>query len=226
MKCGHRAVPLICVAHGFSGAQLIVIGLTGGIASGKSTAARHLQTLGAHVIDADVLGHRAYEPGTQAYLEVVKTFGDDIVGADGKIDRKTLGAKVFGQPENLTKLTNIVWPEIRRMAEAEIKSVHDADPSKVIVLEAAVLFEAGWEDGVGEIWVVSLDRDAAAQRACARDGVDKVAVQKRIDAQMTNEDRVKRGEIVIDNSGSLAELLTQLDEQWQRIEHLLPREVS
>jgi len=214
------------MAHCFSGAQLIVIGLTGGIASGKSSAARHLRTLGAHVIDADVLGHRAYEPGTQTYLEVVKTFGNDIVDADGKIDRKTLGAKVFGQPENLTKLTNIVWPEIRRMAEAEIKSVHDADPSKVIVLEAAVLFEAGWEDAVGEIWVVSLDRDAAAQRACARDGVDKVAVQKRIDAQMTNEDRVKRGEIVIDNSGSLAELLTQLDEQWQRIEHMLPGEVS
>ncbi|MCZ6641390.1 MAG: dephospho-CoA kinase [Gammaproteobacteria bacterium] len=205
---------------------MIVIGLTGGMASGKSTAARHLQTLGAHVIDADVLGHRAYEPGTRAFSEVVNAFGSDIVDADGRIDRKILGGKVFGQPDSLAKLTNIVWPEIRRMAEAEIESVRKADPSKVIVLEAAVLFEAGWEDAVGEIWVVSLDRDAAAQRAGARDGVDQAAVQKRIDAQMTNEERVKRGEIIIDNSGSLADLLTQLDTQWQRIEHKRAREVS
>ena len=205
---------------------MVVIGLTGGIASGKSTAAGHLQKLGAHVIDADLLGHRAYEPGTRAYAAVVHTFGSDIVDADGKIDRKILGSKVFGDPQNLERLTNIVWPEIRLMAEAEIENVRKADPSKVIVLEAAVLFEAGWEDAVEEIWVVSLNRDAAVQRAGARDGVDEAAVQKRIDAQMTNSERVERGEVIIDNSGSVADLLAQLDIQWQRIKRLIPREVS
>ena len=205
---------------------MVVIGLTGGIASGKSTAAGHLKKLGAHVIDADLLGHRAYEPGSRAYAAVIHAFGDDIVDADGKIDRKILGSKVFGDPQNLERLTNIVWPEIRLMAEAEIENVRKADPSKVIVLEAAVLFEAGWEDAVEEIWVVSLKRDAAVQRAGARDGVDAAAVQKRIDAQMTNSARIERGKVIIDNSGSVADLLAQLDIQWQRLKRLIPREVS
>ncbi len=203
---------------------MIVIGLTGGIASGKSTAAAYLGKLGAHVIDADQLGHRVYEPDTRAFALVVNTFGNDIVDGEGKIDRKILGSKVFGQPQNLKRLTNIVWPEIRRMAEAEIKTVGKDDPSKVVILEAAVLFEAGWEDAVDEIWVVSLDRDAAVQRAGARDGVDEAAVQKRIDAQMTNEERVARADVVIDNSGSDAALLVQLDSHWQRIELITPRE--
>jgi len=205
---------------------LVVIGLTGGIASGKSTAADHLKKLGAHVIDADLLGHRAYQPGTRAYAAVVDTFGSDIVDADGKIDRKILGSKVFGEPQNLERLTNIVWPEIRLMAQAEIENVRKADSSKIIVLEAAVLFEAGWEDVVEEIWVISLNRDAAVQRAGARDGIDEAAVQKRIDAQMTNSARVARGGIIIDNSGSVADLLAQLDDQWQRIKRLIPGEVS
>lgn len=205
---------------------MVVIGLTGGIASGKSTAAGHLKKLGAHVIDADLLGHRAYQPGTRAYAAVVDTFGSDIVDTDGKIDRKILGSKVFGEPQNLERLTNIVWPEIRLMAQAEIENVRKADSSKIIVLEAAVLFEAGWEDVVEEIWVISLNRDAAVQRAGARDGVDEAAVQKRIDAQMTNSARVARGGIIIDNSGSVADLLAQLDDQWQRIKRLIPGEVS
>ncbi len=205
---------------------MVVIGLTGGIASGKSTAAAHLKKLGAHVIDADLLGHRVYQPGTRAYAAVVDTFGSDIVDADGKIDRKILGSKVFGEPQNLERLTNIVWPEIRLMAQAEIENVRKADSAKIIVLEAAVLFEAGWEDVVEEIWVISLNRDAAVQRAGARDGVDEAAVQKRIDAQMTNSARVARGGIIIDNSGSVADLLAQLDDQWQRIKRLIPGEVS
>lgn len=205
---------------------MVVIGLTGGIASGKSTAAGHLKKLGAHVIDADLLGHRVYQPGTRAYAAVVDTFGSDIVDADGKIDRKILGSKVFGEPQNLERLTNIVWPEIRLMAQAEIENVRKADSAKIIVLEAAVLFEAGWEDVVEEIWVISLNRDAAVQRAGARDGVDETAVRKRIDAQMTNSARVARGGIIIDNSGSVADLLAQLDDQWQRIKRLIPGEVS
>ena len=205
---------------------MTVIGLTGGIASGKSTAAEYLEKLGAYVIDADLLGHRVYEPGTVAFAEVVATFGRDVVDADGNIDRKILGGKVFGQPQNLEKLTNIVWPEIRRMAKAEIETAHKADPTRVVVLEAAVLFEAGWEDVVKEIWVVSLDRDSAARRAGVRDGVDETAVQKRLDAQMTNEERVARADVVIDNSGSEADLLAQLDVRWRHISPMTPEEVS
>jgi len=195
----------------------MIIGLTGGIASGKSTAARHLGERGAPVIDADVLGHRAYEPDTQAFREVVATFGDDVVGEDGQIDRKVLGGKVFGNPGGLKQLTDIVWPEIRRLAEAEIAVIQAKTPDSIVVLEAAVLFEAGWEDVVDEIWVVVVDRDTAVQRAMARDGADEEAIQKRIDAQLSNDERRRRADVVVENSSDEAALRARLDTEWARL---------
>ena len=123
-----------------------VICLTGGIASGKSSAAKFLGEKGALLIDADKLGHRVYDPGTEGFTKVVAQFGEDIVSAEGEIDRKVLGGKVFGDPDGLKKLTDIVWPEIRKLAEAEIAESKATNPERVVVLEAAVLFEAGWQD--------------------------------------------------------------------------------
>ena len=97
-----------------------VIGLTGGIASGKSTVTNFFKERGVPVIDADILGHRTYDPGTDTFKAVVATFGDDLVAADGTIDRRVLGGKVFGKPEELKKLTDIVWPGIRHLASAEL----------------------------------------------------------------------------------------------------------
>ncbi len=197
--------------------HLTVIGLTGGIASGKSTAAQFLRERGAHVIDADLLGHRVYEPGTDAFRAVVEAFGDEIVAADGQIDRRSLGGKVFGKPDSLIQLTDIVWPQIRRLAEAEIEASLKADPDRVVVLEAAVLFEAGWEDIGEEIWVVSVDRDTAVRRAMSRDGADETAIQARIDAQLSTEERTARADVVLDNSGCEEELVALLEVQWQRV---------
>jgi phosphopantetheine adenylyltransferase/dephospho-CoA kinase len=199
---------------------VIVIGLTGGIASGKSTAAHYLRDRGAHVIDADRLGHRAYEPGTQAHGEVVEAFGADVLDSSGGIDRKALGAKVFGNPQALTMLTDIVWPEIRRMAEAEFGAVAAADPGGIVILEAAVLFEAGWQDLVDEIWVVVVDPAVAVARATGRDGTDAETVQKRIDAQLSNAERSNQADLTIDNSGNEAALKDQLDVQWRRLEDM------
>lgn len=191
-----------------------VICLTGGLASGKSTAARYLGEQGADVIDADKLGHRAYEPDTKAYQAVIATFGDDLVAADKSIDRKVLGSKVFGQPEELKKLTDIVWPEIRRLAEAKIKT---SDPDNIVVLEAAVLFEAGWEDMGDEVWVVVVDRELAIERAIARDGFDRESIESRLDSQLTNEARTSKANVVMTNNDSEEALLEQLDEQWHRL---------
>lgn len=191
-----------------------IICLTGGMASGKSTAARYLGEQGADVIDADKLGHRAYEPDTQAYREVIATFGDDLVADDKSIDRKALGGKVFGKPEELKKLTDIVWPEIRRLAEAEIKA---SDPDNIVVLEAAVLFEAGWEDIGDEVWVVVVDRELAITRAIARDGFDRESVESRLDSQINNEERTSKSDVVISNNDSEERLLEQLDQQWHRL---------
>lgn len=194
-----------------------VICLTGGIASGKSTAARFLADQGAHVIDADKLGHQAYNPGTQAYGEVIETFGQDVVAEDQQIDRKALGGKVFGKPDELKKLTDIVWPEIRRMAEAEIASLKSAYPADVIVLEAAVLFEAGWEDIGDEVWVVIVDRETAIARAVERDGLEPAAVESRLNSQLSNEERTSRAHLVIENNLGLPEFEAALGDAWKTL---------
>ena len=195
----------------------LVIGLTGGIASGKSTAAHYLASLGAHVIDADALGHRAYEPDTDAYRAVLATFGEDVRGPDGQLDRKALGGKVFGDAKAMKRLTDIMWPEIRRLAEVEIGAVRETDPGAVVVLEAAVLFEAGWQDAVDETWVVTVEPDIAVQRAMARDGLNHDAVQARMDAQLSNAERTALADVVVDNSGSEAAMRERLNDEWKRV---------
>lgn len=193
------------------------IGLTGGIASGKSTVARYLAQLGAHVIDADRLGHQVYEPGTPGFDRVVEAFGREVVGTDGRIDRKVLGGKVFGNPDALKRLTDIVWPEIRALAEAEMARISADDPKRIVVLEAAVLFEAGWESAVDEVWAVIVPPEVAVQRAGARDGLPAAEVQKRIAAQMSNDERCRRADVVIDNAGDPETLLARVDREWLRI---------
>ena len=195
----------------------MVIGLTGGIASGKSTAARYLASLGAHVIDADALGHRAYEPDTDAYRAVLATFGAEVRGADGQLDRRALGGRVFGDTAAMKRLTDIVWPEIRRLADIEVASVRASDANAIIVLEAAVLFEAGWQDGVDETWVVAVEPDVAVQRAMARDGLDESAVRARMDAQLSNAQRAALANVVVDNSGTEAAMRERLDDEWARV---------
>ena len=196
----------------------MIIGLTGGIASGKSTVARTLQSWGAYVIDADKLGHRAYVKGTDAFHKVVAQFGEDVVGADGEVDRRALGAKVFGEGGSLKQLTDIVWPAIYDMAAAEIKQSLDSNPNTVVVLEAAVLIEAGWQSLVDEIWVTTVDPSTAIERASARDGVDADAVQARIDAQLSNAERTAEAAVVIDNSADEPQLLAQLENHWKNLQ--------
>ena len=195
----------------------MIIGLTGGIASGKSTVTQLLAKLGAHVIDADKLGHNAYVSGSDAFNLVVSAFGSDTVGSDGEIDRKVLGSKVFDTPESLKKLTDIVWPAIKKMATQEIQSVKNQRPEQVIVLEAAVLFEAGWEDIVDEVWSTIVDRELAIERASNRDGTDRSQVEARIDAQISNEERSDKADRLIDNSGSETDLQTQVKQIWKAL---------
>jgi phosphopantetheine adenylyltransferase/dephospho-CoA kinase len=195
---------------------LKVICLTGGIASGKTTASRFLEEKGATIIDADKLGHRVYDTGTQGYLKVIQAFGEDIIGENSQIDRKILGGKVFGNPGGLKQLTDIVWPEIRRLAELEISGYEALEPDGVVVLEAAVLFEAGWQDIGEEIWVVVVEPEAAIERAMTRDGLDREAVEKRLAAQISNEERTAQATVVIENNGTLEEMLGALEEAWEK----------
>ena len=192
-----------------------VLGLTGGIASGKSTAANRLKELGAIVLDADRYGHRAYDKDSEGFHAVVNEFGHDIVGEDGEIDRRVLGGKVFGAPDQLERLTNIVWPVIRELASAEIAELRASQPETIIVLEAAVLIEAGWQDLADEIWVVTVAPDTARKRLMARNNFSEEQAQARIDAQITNEERLEHATVAIANDGKLDAFLKAIDAEWE-----------
>jgi len=196
---------------------MIVIGLTGGIASGKSTAAEQLRELGAVIIDADRLGHRVYDPGTPGFQAVVNEFGHDIVGGDGQINRQVLGGKVFGDQEQMDRLTGIVWPEIRRLAAEEIAE-HKRAGAEVVVLEAAVLIEADWIDLVDEVWVVYVKQAVARDRLMARNGLTAEQAQARIDSQISNKERFEHATVRIDNSDSLEQLQKRVESRWKQLQ--------
>ncbi len=136
-----------------------IIGLTGGIASGKSTLCSYLETLSVPTINCDLLGHDAYKKGTKCFDQIIETFGADVLNpSKDEINRKVLGTKVFNNPSELKKLTGIVWPEIRRLAQAQIDKLA-SEGHKAVVLDAAVLLEAGWDDMCHDIWVVIIPKE-------------------------------------------------------------------
>jgi phosphopantetheine adenylyltransferase/dephospho-CoA kinase len=196
---------------------VLVIALTGGIASGKSTVTQFFRDKDVPVIDADILGHRTYEPGTDTFKAVVAAFGDDLVAPDGTIDRRVLGSKVFGRTDELTRLTDIVWPGIRKLASEELAELETAG-NQLAVLEAAVLFEAGWEDLGDEIWVVVVEPDLAVQRLAARNGLDPEAARARINSQLSNAERIARSSVVIENNGTLEALQSAIQSAWDQLQ--------
>ncbi len=149
---------------------------------------------------------------------VVEAFGSEIVAPDRTIDRKELGSRVFGDPEALKRLTDIVWPEIKRLAKIEIDEFERTGSSRPIVLEAAVLIEAGWQDIVDEIWVVTVDKEVAIARATSRDGVAREAVEARISAQVSNEERLREADVSIPNNSSEQDLFRSLDREIRLLE--------
>uniref|UniRef100_A0A8D2NZ28 Bifunctional coenzyme A synthase n=2 Tax=Zosterops TaxID=36298 RepID=A0A8D2NZ28_ZOSLA len=173
-----------------------VIGLTGGTGSGKTSIAKRLGHLGAFVIDADKLGHAVYVPGGPAYEPVVAAFGAEILNEDGTINRKVLGAKVFGNQERLKDLTDIVWPKIAQMAKENVREA-EAQGKAVCVVDAAVLLEAGWQDMVHEVWTAIIPEDEAVRRIVARDGLTEEAARRRLQSQMTNRQRVEQSQVVL-----------------------------
>lgn len=194
----------------------VIIGLTGGIASGKSVVSRMLAERGALVIDADKVGHEAYAPGSDCYRDVVAAFGQDIVAADGQIDRKALGGKVFGDPAQRKRLEGIVWPWMRRTMEERFTRLRD-EAVPVVVLEAAVLIEADWIPLVDQVWVVLASPEIARRRVMERNGLTAEQADQRIAAQLTNDQRALQAQTVIDNSGTIEELEGRVEEAWRAL---------
>ncbi|SHK10344.1 dephospho-CoA kinase [Anaerobranca californiensis DSM 14826] len=191
------------------------IGLTGGIASGKSTISKILRRLGAAIIDADLEAKATLKPETKCWELLVKEFGRGILKPDNTIDRKKLGNIVFGKPEKLKKLNEIVHPFVKeriknKMAEIETKGKH-----KAIVLDAPLLIETGFHNLVDEVWVVDVDRETQVQRVMKRDSLSREQAIARINSQLPREERIKYATAIIDNMGTRKNTREQIIHLWK-----------
>ena len=192
---------------------MLVIGLTGGIGTGKSEVARLLQTLGAVIISADLVGHKAYKPNTESWREVVKAFGEGVLQPDGEIDRRKLSAIVFSDSDQLAKLNGIMHPRMARMVAEELDQLR-LQGTTVAVVEAALLFEAGWDASVDEVWVTDSPVETVIERLQARNGLSAHEVLKRIESQMDRSERLALAQVVVDNSSDVAELEHTVTSLW------------
>jgi len=194
-----------------------VIGLTGGIGSGKSTVSQLLHKLGAVVLDADKVGHEAYKPNTETWLELVSAFGRQILASNGEIDRRSLGQIVFSDPESLARLNQIVHPHMYEMMRSQIEEFRNQGV-KVVVLEAAILLEAGWTPLVDEVWVTIAPEHEVVKRTVERTGLPEEQVLARIRSQLSSEERTEHADVIINNDGSIDELKVKIKELWDRLQ--------
>ena len=195
-----------------------IIGLTGGIGSGKSTVAGMLAARGAIVIDADRVAHEVYAPGTEGFDKVLARFGKQVLGADGAIDRKALGAVVFGDASALADLNAIIHPLVRKEVARRLLEAAERKPDATIVIEAALMTETGWTGGAGTLWVVIAEPEIALRRLVRDREMNEAEARLRIAAQATNEARRKHATVVIENNGTLEDLESAVDQAWQTLE--------
>lgn len=201
---------------------MLVIGLTGGIGSGKSTVGKLLVALGAAHIDADRVGHSVYAPGTPGWELVTQEFGREIVGPDGAIDRKRLGAIVFADPKALARLNQIVHPLIRSALQAQIAELRERAGVPAIVVEAAILVEAGWHQTVDQVWLVSVTPETITARLQRDRGMSVAEIEARMRAQLPDEERRRHAHVVLSNDGTLAELEATVRAAWAKAVGPLP----
>ena len=192
-----------------------LIGLTGGIGSGKSTVALMLAERGAVVIDADRVAHEVYAPGTEGFDLLVERFGPSILDEQGRVDRRRLGALVFNDPEALADLNAIIHPLVRREIARRLLEVTTDDPDAIVVLEAALMTETGWSGGAAELWAVIALPEVVVGRLVRLRGMDEQDVRLRMAAQASNDDRRRVATRVIENNGDLDHLEAQVDRAWR-----------
>nr|CAG4642601.1 EOG090X0864 [Evadne anonyx] len=198
-----------------------VIGLTGGIASGKTTICGRLKEMGAHVISCDRLGHLAYKKGTKCYQEMVDYFGTSILDSENDIDRKKLGPIVFSDQAQLNKLNSMVWPEIRNLYQTEIQQLKDDHFDGVVVLDAAILLEAEWDQDCNEVWVSIIPPSEAVQRIADRDKLTCDQATKRIGSQLSNSQRVAKANLVLCSLWQPDVTALQVQTAWKNLQQHL-----
>jgi dephospho-CoA kinase len=198
---------------------MLLVGLTGGIGSGKSTVSEALERRGAVVVDADRIVKELQQSGTEVFAEMVERFGDGIVGPDGQLDRPAVAAIVFSDADALADLGAIVHPRVRDEMTRRLEELAATD--EVVVLDVPLLVESGWE-GMSGVIVVDLDPDVAVSRLVEFRGFDESDARNRIANQASREDRLAKADMVVDNGGDLASLEAQVDRVWEWISGLEP----
>ena len=193
-----------------------IIGLTGGIGSGKSTAAQFLAELGAEVVDLDKAGHEALKKAGLVYKKVVKEFGEAILDYDGEINRARLGRIAFKDREALKRLNAIVHPAIDKAVENKVNESRRKG-IKVVVLEAAAMLEAEKTWQVDEVWIIKSKKKTVLSRLKERSGYTEAEVKRRIRLQMTDKERIKHANVVINNDGTPEELKARVKAEWQKL---------
>ena len=198
-----------------------IIGLTGGIACGKSTVSTELRALGAAIVDADALAHELSQPHQPLYNAYVQRFGREIVTADGTLDRAAIARRVFADPAVRAEVDAIAHPLIRMAAEERLRAARDEN-KRAAVLDVPLLFEAGWDALADETWVVALPREEQLKRLLSRDkAMDEGEARARIAAQMPLAEKCARADVIIDNSGTKEEIREYIGKLWK--ERILER---
>lgn len=197
-----------------------LIALTGGIASGKSTIARRMQEHGAIIVDADQIVRDVQAPGSPVLAEIAKAFGDEMIAADGALDRATLGARVFGDPAALAQLNSIVHPAVRHESKRRFEEALSADSETIVVYDVPLLVETRADDPWDLIVVADAPASVREDRMVRLRGMTPEEARKRIAAQVSDEQRRSIADIVIDTSGELEDTLRRTDEAWERIRAL------
>lgn len=182
------------------------IGLTGGIAAGKSMVSDILASLGAWILDADAISREVVEPGTEGLKAVAAEFGENVLMPDGTLDRRALGAEVFGNAQKLERLNGILHPMIKAEMLRRASEIEEKHPKDIVIFDVPLLIESGWQDVADEVWLVSAPIDERIRRIAMRDGLDEKQAMERISAQMTDEQKAECADVIIDNGGSIQEL--------------------
>lgn len=195
-----------------------IIGLTGGIASGKSKMAERLGQMGAHVIDCDKVAHDVYEPGQACYEKIVKYFGNEILAGDRRIDRTKLGPRVFSNPQELQLLNSIVWPELMVEVNKRLAKLRGAvQVPKIVVLEAAVLLKAGWESNCHEVWSMIVPPEEAVKRVMERNNLSETEARNRLANQVNNADIVAKSHVIFSSQWDYDFTQRQAERAWQML---------
>lgn len=193
----------------------MIIGLTGGIATGKSTAAEYLKKKGAKIIDADQISHKITQKGEKGWKRVIDEFGKDILKEDGEFDREKLGEIVFSNTAKRKKLEALLHPLI--IYEMKEEAHEYLESGQIVVFMAPLLYETGLNRFCDQVWVISASKEAQIKRLEKRNNLDQDDALKRIDSQLSIEEKKKKADVVIENNSTIKKLREKLDIQWSKV---------